>query len=123
MPKGIKGFQQGNKLGGRPPKIKTQIKRFIEQYPGAVEELMIRLYQMGLKGDREACIYMVDRFEGKPRAATDINISGLETLGTATVREIFRIARGEVLELKEGEIALQGQGESQGVSEGETEEA
>ena len=117
-------FQKGHPpMGGRPKKKITIIKDFVKAHPYAVEELMNTLYEAGVKGDRESAMYIIDRLRGKPRSATDINISGLETLGTATVREIFKIARGEVLELKEGEFALQGQGESQGVSEGETEEA
>ena len=116
-------FKKGHPpMGGRPKKKITIIKDFVKAHPYAVEELMNTLYEAGVKGDRESAMYIIDRLKGKPRAATDINISGLETLGTATVREIFKIARGEVLEnklLEEGSQDATEQRGSQGLYEAE----
>ena len=71
------GFQPGNKLGqGRPKKISTQIKDFQKEHPHAYDQLMCKLYAMGLSGDREAAQYVCDRLKGRPRAEIDTRYSG-----------------------------------------------
>ena len=104
------GFQPGNKLGkGRPPKLKTQVKDFIKEHPYAVETLMLTLYEMGIKGDREAAMYIIDRVKGKPKSQTDINIEGMETLGASTVMQIFKLVDERRLQsLPEPAIMIEG---------------
>ena len=67
-------FQEGNTYGKGPPKkLKTQVKDFIKEYPQAVEQLMLTLYEQGINGDTEAAKYVIDRIKGKPK--TNIGIA------------------------------------------------
>lgn len=86
-------FQKGNTLGkaGRPKKVKTQVKDWIKAHPFAVSALMQSLYDEGIKGDREAAIYIIDRIKGKPTQQTALDISGGQQLGVGLVVELFKI--------------------------------
>jgi len=111
------GFQPGNKLGrGRPPKLKTQVKDFIKEHPYAIETLMKTLYDMGIKGDREACMYLIDRVKGKPKAILGIDEEDRDLLKAATVVEFFKLMD------KGRENAIQGQGEAKQLQQGQDEE-
>ncbi len=62
-------FEKGHiGIGGRPKKIQTLVKDFIKEYPQAVEQLMLTLYEQGINGDTEAAKYVIDRIKGKPRS-------------------------------------------------------
>ena len=63
------GIREG---AGRPKKLHTQVKDFVKEYPQAVEELMVTLYELGIKGDIEAAKYVIDRIKGKPKATLGI---------------------------------------------------
>ncbi len=122
MPEGVKGFQLGNKEGrGQPKKLKTQVKDFIKEHPYAIETLMKTLYDMGIKGDREACMYLIDRVKGKPKATLGIAEEDKELLSVATV-----LAFRKMMDTKpEVNNAIQGQREEDGsvtVIDGEEEE-
>jgi len=72
-------FQPGNKLSpggprpnsGRPKSRKTQLKDFETAYPNAYYDLMIILYENGIKGISEDAKYVIDRLKGKPKAVID----------------------------------------------------
>ena len=83
---------------GRPPKLKTQVKDFIKEYPQAVEELMVTLYELGIKGDIEAAKYVIDRIKGKPKATLGIAEEDRDLLKAATVVEFFKLMDRHALE-------------------------
>ncbi|KKN09085.1 hypothetical protein LCGC14_1049960 [marine sediment metagenome] len=96
----MKGFQPGNKIGakGRPKKIKSQVKDWIQEHPYAVAELMQALYEAGIEGDTESAKYVIDRIKGKPTAHTDITSDG-EALGVGVVtriNELMAVRRREL---------------------------
>ena len=72
-------FQPGNKLSpggprpnsGRPKSRKTQLKDFETAYPNAYYDLMIILYENGIKGISEDAKYVIDRLKGKPKTIVD----------------------------------------------------
>lgn len=76
-------FQKGHKINvgshrGRPPGKATQYKRWLEQNEHKIAELLNKLYEMGTNGDREAAIYVINRFAGTPKQTVDsrsINVS------------------------------------------------
>ena len=77
MPKGIKGFQPGHKLGtGRPKKLSTMIKDFQEEHPKAYDELMNILMDMAKNGDKDSAIYIIDRLKGRPHISIDSRLTG-----------------------------------------------
>lgn len=85
-------FKKGHKGGpGRPPKLQTQVKDFIKEHPYAVETLMTTLYEKGIKGDREAAMYIIDRIKGKPKATIGIDEEDRDLLKAATVVEFFKL--------------------------------
>lgn len=116
-------FQKGReKTGGRTKGIKTQVKDFIKEHPYAVETLMNELYTMGVKGDREAAIYMVDRFKGKPKATLGLGEEDRDLLSGVMMARLYAQLAEHRKQLKEGNNAVQGQGEGQGSSQGTNEE-
>tara|TARA_Y100000310_G_C20445372_1_gene698139 strand:- start:235 stop:612 length:378 start_codon:yes stop_codon:yes gene_type:complete len=101
-------FQPGWKGGpGRPKKLKTQVKDFIKEYPQAVEQLMVTLYELGIKGDIEAAKYVIDRIKGKPKATIGIDEQDKELVSIATVlafRKMIDNREGYI----EGQIVTEG---------------
>jgi len=95
-------FKPGWKGGpGRPPKLKTQVKNFIKEHPYAVETLMTVLYEAGIKGDREAAIYVIDRIKGKPKAVTGLDEADRELVKAQTVVEFMKLRRAKQIGLIE----------------------
>ena len=88
---------------GRPKKKITLIKDFVKANPYAVEVLMQTLYDLGIKGDRESAMYIIDRIKGKPKSSTDIKMEGIEKIGTGFVVELYKLMAQKRLELIEGE--------------------
>ena len=114
MPEGVKGFQKNNKLGrGQPKKLKTQVKDFIKEHPHAVETLMLNLYEMGIKGDREAAIYMVDRFKGKPKATLGIDEEDRDLLSGVMMARLYQQLAEHRKLLKEGQSGQDSEGENE----------
>ena len=110
-------FKKGNTFGkGRPPKLKTQVKDFIKEHPYAVETLMTVLYERGIKGDREAAIYIIDRIKGKPKATLGIAEEDKELLTVATVIEFRRMIDRKQIEegYIEGQVVTEGADEEEG---------
>ncbi len=69
-------FQTGReKTGGRTKKLKTQVKDWIKDNPGAVGELLQKLYERGMDGDKDCAIYVIDRIQGRPRQSLDARVS------------------------------------------------
>jgi len=106
-------FQKGHPpMGGRPKKIKTQVKDFIKEHPYAVETLMKTLYDMGIEGDREAAVYIIDRIKGRPSQSIDQRITGQVTI-TPDMRKLAvmydEIDAKEEQKLLKEEDAIQGQ--------------
>ena len=115
-------FQKGRqKTGGRGKGFKTQVKDFIKEHPYAVETLMLTLYEQGVKGDREAAMYIIDRIKGKPKVQAEITGAEGEALGAGLILKLFQLI-DERNRLQEGQYALQGQAERQGLPQGLNEE-
>ena len=65
-------FEKGNTAsqgkrkpgGGRKAMLSTQVKRALNNVP--VSDIFKTLQELAQKGDREACIYLLDRVLGKP---------------------------------------------------------
>ncbi len=105
-------FEKGNKLGkGRPKKVRVQVKDWIEAHPYAVAELMQVLYEEGIKGDREAATYIIDRVKGRPKQAIDQTIKGqiliTPDMRALAAREMIEARANETKLLEEGD-AIQG---------------
>ena len=116
----------GGPGSGRHPLAKTQIRKFFDEHPEAVDKLLEVLYLKGLAGDTVAAQYVIDRKEGRPRQQTDISITGEVTLtpgerlaALGPVRELEALIEGKFEEVTDVQI----QGESQDSSSGEAEEA
>ncbi|KKL94512.1 hypothetical protein LCGC14_1863990 [marine sediment metagenome] len=120
-------FQKGHKLSkGRPPKIKKQVKDWIQAHPYAVAELMQVLYEQGIDGDREAATYIIDRVKGRPKQAIDQTIKGqiliTPDMRALAVREMLEVKADEA-KLLEGEYAVQEQDQGRAVASAEDEGA
>ena len=101
-------FEKGRqKTGGRGKSTKTQVKDFIKEHPYAVETLMQTLYEKGIKGDREAAMYIIDRIKGKPKATLGIAEEDKELLTAATVLEFYKLMDTHRKALQEGQDATQ----------------
>ena len=70
-------------------------------------------------------MYIIDRVKGKPKATTELDISGGEKLGSVLLLELLSIAQqarlGSQRLLEGGDNAIQ-QGTEEGISEGVYEE-
>lgn len=85
-------FEKGNKFGkGRPKKLKTVVKDWVQAHPMAVAELFQVLYDKGIKGDRESAMYVVDQIRGKATVKFGIDEEDRELLKAATVVEFFKL--------------------------------
>ena len=58
-----------------------------------------KLSEMALKGDREALFYLIDRHLGKPKASTELEVSGGETLGAGVVTKLIEAVNKRQTEL------------------------
>ena len=124
------GVREG---AGRPKKLHTQVKDFVKEYPQAVEELMVTLYELGIKGDIEAAKYVIDRIKGKPKATLGIAEEDKELLKASTVVEFYKLmdrhalgSTREPLQIESnsmgGTDAVQGQREAEELQQGQDEE-
>ena len=107
---GKKGFS------GRKPKLSTQVKRALANIP--VSDIFDWLQKLAENGDRDACIYLLDRVLGKPTQKSEIDLEGKFTIPVDQIRarmiqaaDDFRARMLEPLdvvvnELKEGETPL-----------------
>ncbi len=116
-------YAKGKKRGGRPPKLETVVKRFIEQHPNAYEELMNKLYTQGKEGDITAAQYVCDRLKGKPgvKIDLDVGVKPYDALIKEMAQEIARLQaleEGSIIGLIGGNDATI-KGEEGTVSEGE----
>ena len=66
---------------GRSGRVKSPYRIYAEwvkeaENNGTLTDLLEKLKDMALAGDREAAIYLVDRIEGKPKISVDQRIRG-----------------------------------------------
>lgn len=89
---------------GRPKKLKTQVKDWITAHPQAIATLKDKLYQMGISGDREAAMYMIDRFEGKPKAVVGLPEEEGKALAVLAFVELAKLQDAHRKSLTDGNI-------------------
>ena len=106
-------FQKGNKLvqekrkhhnGGRPKTLTTQINEAMEIIDKELPAIITQLVEKAKEGDREALIYLIDRRMGKPKQATEVEVSGGEELSAGLVSQLFRILAAKRKELEQGTV-------------------
>lgn len=97
---GVKG------KSGRKRNIRNIQKYFNQQFDLKSNELVEKLLEKAADGDRELLIYVFDRRIGKPKAQTDVNLSGMEELGAGAVAKLFMILAEKRRELEEAERPL-----------------
>ena len=89
---------------------------FEKTYPGAVNELLLTLYNKGLSGDRESAIYVIDRLRGRPSSSTDLRIKGQITVSPEEYKqigsEIYEIRNKEVQFIADNATKLLKEGDS-----------
>lgn len=61
---------QKGKSGRKPLRI-TEYKQWFDANPHKIVELLEVLYEMGVKGDRDAAIYVINRIAGTPKQTID----------------------------------------------------
>lgn len=93
---GVKG------KSGRKPKRITEIKRWVEANQSRIFELLDVLTERGLKGDREAAVYVIDRVLGKPKVEIDQRVKGAVINLTADDFELIDRVQIEERKLLEG---------------------
>ena len=90
---GVKG------LSGRKAKRITEYNRYVKrelERGGKLVDLIDKLVEMGLKGDREACIYVIDRIFGRPRQEIDQRVKQLNL--NVTGDELAQLRRQVLLD-------------------------
>lgn len=109
-------FEKGNKLfekraysrGGRPKTFTTQINEAMAIIDQELPAIIKQLVEKAKEGDREALIYLIDRRLGKPKQATELELSGGEELTAGLVSQLFTILAAKRKELAgpivEGEV-------------------
>lgn len=96
MPKGVKGFQKGNKGGGRKKanhtiQAEAYRKRLIEKVIKKQDPIIEALITRALTGDIPAIKEIQERVLGRPKES--LELSGTETFLEA-LREAKRIRNG-----------------------------
>jgi len=61
--------------------------------------IVLQLVEKAKEGDREALIYLIDRRLGKPKQATELEVSGGEELTAGLVTQLFTILAAKRKEL------------------------
>ena len=83
-------FEKNNPFGGRKPgagrkpKLSTQVKRALANIP--VADIFDWLQKLAENGDREACIYLLDRVLGKPTQKSEIDLEGKFSIPVDQIR-------------------------------------
>ena len=94
--------------GGRKKLLSTLIKEATANNSQFLPEYFDRLRELALNGDREALLYLIDRHLGKPKASTEVELTGGESLGMGTISEIFKLVdqrRQELEDFKRKELS------------------
>lgn len=107
-------------LSGRKPKLSTQVRRALESVP--VKDIFDKLIEMGLEGDREACIYLLDRIYGKPKQTQDINLTDDVALSLQIHRILTQVEPLQLAGSSAGGQLAAGQGEDGIQNQNETED-
>ena len=97
---GVKG------KSGRKRNPRNAQRYFNEQFDLNLFDLTDKVIELAKEGNKEMLIYCFDRRMGKPKAQTDIDISGGQKLGSGLVVELFKILTEKQRELESGEPAL-----------------
>lgn len=111
---GVKG------RSGRKRNITNVLKYLTDKIDENWYELVDRLIERALNGDKEALFYCVDRRVGKLK--TEIDLTGGEQLGTGLILQVLKMVQ-ERKQLTEGDYAIQGQAETERLLEEQKEEA
>lgn len=80
-------------LSGRKPKLSTQVKRALANIP--VSDIFDWLQKLAENGDREACIYLLDRVLGKPTQKSEIDLEGKFSIPVDQIRARMILAADE----------------------------
>ena len=89
-------FEKDNPFGGRKPgagrkpKLSTQVKRALANIP--VSDIFDWLQKLAENGDREACIYLLDRVLGKPTQKSEIDLEGKFSIPVDQIRARAQIS-------------------------------
>ena len=59
---------------GPRPSLTTQVNRALEQVDANIEAIFQSLITRALQGDKEACIYLIDRRMGRPHQSQDLRV-------------------------------------------------
>lgn len=94
-------FEKDNKLAvggvregsGRKVKLSTQVKRALANIP--VADIFDWLQKLAENGDRDACIYLLDRVLGKPTQKSEIDLEGKFTIPVDQIRARMILAADE----------------------------
>lgn len=87
---GIKG------RSGRRPKPSTEWRAWETNNPGKLSQLIDKLCDMGISGDREAAIYVINRFGGTPSQSIDHRIKQTTLILTASDYEQLQFFNNEI---------------------------
>jgi hypothetical protein len=101
---GVKG--KGGKKGrsGRKKAVGTLVNEAIDRIDQEMPEIVDKLIQKGLDGDREALIYLVDRRVGKPRQTVETNDNDALFRQFVESQRRLNAAYLEIEQLKAGEV-------------------
>lgn len=105
-------FTKDNKLndkrtrrsGGRPKSFTTQMNEAMAIIDQELPAIVLQLVEKAKEGDREALIYLIDRRLGKPKQATELEVSGGEELTAGLVTQLFTILAAKRKELEQGTV-------------------
>ena len=95
---------------GRKKVASTLINEALEQVDQHIPELFNKLIEKGLQGDKECLIYLIDRRMGKPKAQTDIDLTGGEELSAGLVTQLFTILAKKRKELESESLLPEAKG-------------
>jgi len=113
---GVKG------RSGRKGSYGYQLSKALRKIDIRLPELIDKLIERAMDGDREALVYLVDRRLGKPVQQTDMNLQGGEQLTAGLVTQLFTMLAARKRELEQGPESAYPLIESTGGDNGREEE-
>ena len=66
--------------------------------------IVLQLVEKAKEGDRDALIYLIDRRLGKPKQATELEVSGGEELSAGLVTQLFTLLAARRKELEQPQV-------------------
>jgi len=121
------GFHGKKGRSGRKKTLSTIMREVMENDAQNLPLYFKKTSELALKGDRESLHYLIDRHLGKAKASLDI--AGGEELGAGVMIKLIQLyaqkrkeyLEGNIKEIKEGDNAVQRQGTSERILEGQKE--